>query len=157
MSRQAPNPRIAIIFLDSCAFDPTDALEAAAADDLWRCRESMGLSLQIAHSTQKEIEHPNTPSCVKARATGAISTGAVLLAPAERQRKQAIHHLLTGNADPKTHEEDARHIFEASRSGSYFITTDRRILSKRRELRSLCDVFILKPSELMARLGGKKP
>jgi hypothetical protein len=62
MLRQHIDPRYSQFFLDTCAFDPKYTPENEAADELWTLNESGVLKLVLAHSNQREIDHPNTPS-----------------------------------------------------------------------------------------------
>lgn len=143
------DPRIVNIFLDSCAFDPKYAPEDQAALVLFQHYKSGGLVLQIAHSTQKEMEHPNTPSWVKQEADGLIYTIETSLTDGQRKLKATILAILAGNGKPENISQDAQHIFEAEKYGSYFVTTDQRILKKKSDLRAVCDIDIVKPSELI--------
>lgn len=153
MAKKHLDPRIVNIFLDSCAFDPKYRPEDQAAQDLFQRYKKGDLLLQIAHSTQKEIEHPNTPSWVKQEASELIYTVQTSLTNSERKLRAQILRTLAGNGEPETVSQDAAHVFEAAKYGSYFVTTDQRILHKRGELHSVCDIDILKPSELMEILG----
>jgi hypothetical protein len=45
--------------------------------------------------------------------------------------------------------QDAEHVYEASKYGSYFVTTDERILKREKELFDLCTVTVVKPSEML--------
>lgn len=145
----AISPLITNNFIDSCGFDPEDAEEAAAANRLHQLSDEGQLLLQIAHSTQKEIEHPNTPDWVKQQAGGLIYTLPTNLTEGERAVARDIHAVLTGNANPEKHAQDAQHVFEAQKYGSYFVTTDKRILDKADALRRRCGVEILRPSEFL--------
>ena len=108
------------------------------------------LNLVIAHSTMKEIEHPNTPNHVKALAQDRIFTIPTSLTDIEFRIKQAIWDILTGNGKPENMKADAEHVFEAHKYASYFITTDDRILKKREELEKMgMSCWILSPSELV--------
>jgi predicted nucleic acid-binding protein len=98
----------------------------------------------------KEIEHPNTPSHVKTEAQSRIFTIQTSLIDAEYKMKQTIWDTLTGNGKPEKMKADAEHIFEAHKYGSYFITTDKRILEKREELTKIgLSCWIMLPSELV--------
>lgn len=141
------DPRRANSFLDSCAFDPKYAPEDEAARQIRKLGDEGVVSVLLAHSNQKEIDHPNTPADVKREARAMIYTLPTGLTPEERQRKSAIHAILTGNGKPEKYEADACHVFEAGKYGGYFITTDQRILNKRDELRTVCAATILTPSE----------
>ena len=150
------NPLITNVFLDSCAFNPEYTPEDTASMALYRLYEQGELVLHIAHSTQKEIEHPNTPSWVKKEANTFIFTYKVQLIDEKIKRKKEILTILTGNGNPDQMQNDAEHIFEASKYGSYFVTTDARILKKQTELQKLCGVIILKPSEIMEIIRAYK-
>ncbi|MHB8882633.1 MAG: hypothetical protein ACYC69_14140 [Thermodesulfovibrionales bacterium] len=134
-------------FLDSCAFDPKYSPEDEAAERIRKFGNDGLVNLILAHSNQKEIEHPNTPQSIKKAAVGMIYTIEGALTPEEKRRKSAIHATLTGNGKPETYAADAAHVFEAGKYGGYFITTDDRILKKRKELQDLSGAVILKPSE----------
>jgi hypothetical protein len=149
MTKKRLDPRIVNIFLDSCAFDPKYSPEDQAAQDLFQRYKNGDLLLHIAHSTQKEIEHPNTPTWVKQESGGLIYTIETSLTDSERSLMAQILKTLAGNGKPENVSQDAKHIFEAAKYGSYFVTTDQRILQKRSELCPLCDVEIVKPSELL--------
>lgn len=141
------DPRHANSFLDSCAFDPKYAPEDEAAREIKRLGNDGVIVIILAHSNQKEIDNPNTPDDVKREAQSMIYTVETAPTPSERQRKAAIHTILTGNGKPENYEADASHVFEAGKYGGYFITTDQRILNKRDELRTVCVATICTPCE----------
>jgi hypothetical protein len=143
------NPWITNSFLDSCAFDPKYHPEDQAATELFRLHQVEGLGIRLAHSNQKEVDHLNTPAWVKRKAAGLIYTTQVTLTPDERSRLGKIHAILTGSGKPENVEDDARHIFEAQKYGSYFVTTDERPLKRADEIRTECGVEILRPSQFL--------
>lgn len=143
------DPKIAIIFLDSCAFDPKYSPEDEASRRLHEFSQKGKLIVNIVHSTQKEIEHPNTPSCVKRQANNFSYTKETYLEDTDRKRKAQIVKILAGNGNPGRVAKDAEHIFEADKYGDYFITTDNRILKKKEELKRICSLNISKPSQLL--------
>lgn len=143
------NPWITNSFLDSCAFDPKYRPEDQAATELFRLHQVDGLGIRLAHSNQKEVDHPNTPAWVKAKAAGLIYTTNVTLTQDEKSRLTKIHAILTGNGKPEKLEDDARHIFEAQKYGSYFVTTDEKLLKRADEIRTECGVEILRPSQFL--------
>lgn len=147
------NPWITNSFLDSCAFDPEDK----AAAEVFRLHEAQGLGILLAHSTQKAVDHPKTPVWVKNKAARLIYTTKLSMTPAERHRFRTIHEILTGNGKPENVEEDARHIFEAQKYGSYFVTTDERLLNRADALRSACGVEILRPSKFLELARNGRP
>jgi hypothetical protein len=143
------DPTITNVFLDSCAFDPKYHPEDSASVELHQMFERGKLILHIAHSNQKEIEHPNTPTWVKREANKFIFTYEVQLTIDEIRKKKTILQILTGDGDPESMRADAEHVFEASKYGTYFVTTDSRILKKKGELYNVCGIMVLKPSEIM--------
>ena len=146
----AIDPHITNNFLDSCAFDPKYKPEDTAAIELFELYKQGKILLQIAHSTQKEVEHPNTPKWVKDEANNLVFTIAVPLTPNEVLYLRKIEAILAGNSKVENIAQDARHVFEAQKYGSYFITTDARILNRADALRKSCGVVIVKPSEFLA-------
>ena len=141
------DPRRANNFLDSCAFDPKYLPEDEAARLLRAIGKEGKVNLIITHSNQKEIDHPNTPSDVKREASAMQFTLEKQLSPAERDRKVAIHVILTGNGKPEKYAADSAHVFEAGKYVGYFVTTDERILAKKAELERVSGAVILKPTE----------
>ena len=113
------NPWITNSFLDSCAFDPKCHPEDQAAFELFRLHETEQLGILLAHSNEKEVDHPNTPAWVKTRAAGLIYTTSVMLTPGEKSRLSRIHAILVGNGKSENVEDDARHVFEAQKYGSF--------------------------------------
>jgi len=148
------DPRRCTIFLDSCAFDPKYSPEDQASRDIFQRYENNELKgLIIAHSTQKEIDHPNTPDCVKIEAKTLIYSIPTMLTDKERQQKAEILRILTGNGKPEKFYDDAMHVFEASKYVGYFITTDKGILNKKDRIENVCSATVLKPSELLEILA----
>jgi hypothetical protein len=148
----ALNPYYANIFIDSCAFDPKYEPESSAAEEIFRLREEEEISIVIAHSTMKEMEHSNAPAHVRRAALSQIVTCETNLQSHERLKKQEIWNLLTGNGKPGKMEQDATHVFDAHRHGGYFVTTDERILKLRDQLHNICNAHIVRPSEFLLLL-----
>jgi hypothetical protein len=144
-----PDPKRRNNFLDSCAFDPDCATEAQASLKIFKKYQNEELILHLAHSTQKEIEHPNTPAWVKNEANSFIYTLPTSLTIDEQNTKKRIWEILTGNGKPEKMKKDAEHVFEASKYGGYFITTDARIIKKKQEIESICSVIVVKPTEFL--------
>ena len=145
------NPLKTTSFLDDCAFDPKcSPEETEAARQILELSGTHAVGVLLAHSVQGEIEHPRTPGTVKTAAAGMFYTISTSLTRTEQAKKRAIHAILTGNANPARHEADATHVFEASKYGGCFITTDGRILGKAAELWRVCRVRVVKPSAWLA-------
>lgn len=148
------NPWITNNFVDSCAFDPKYNPEDRAAAEIFRLHKEEGLLIHIAHSTQKEVGHPSTPVWVKKEAGKLIYTLNLSLTPDERVLFRGIHGILTGQGKPENMEQDASHIFEAQKYGSYFITTDEKLLKRAKNIRALCGLEILLPSGFLKIAGS---
>ena len=150
------NPWITNSFLDTCAFDPKYAPEEEAANEIFRLHRESGLGIMLAHSNQKEIEHPNTPKWVKSEAAGQIYTVEVQRTANEDAIKQRILEIITGTGRPVNMRHDAEHIYEAQKYGSYFVTTDSRLLNKARKLDGFCGVNVLLPSQFLEIVAQNK-
>lgn len=153
MLRQKINASYSHFFLDTCAFDPKYFPEDNAAQSLWAQYEEEKINLLLSHSNQREIDHPNTPAWVKSRALSMIYTFNVPLTREEVDLKRKLVILLRGNAQSDKHKDDAHHLFQASKHGGYFITTDHRILNKHEEIYCLCTVQVLTPSSAIHRIN----
>jgi len=153
MPRKLPNPTLAGIFMDSCAFDPKYSPEDAASNELFKLSKlphrTQRLPIVIAHSTLKEIHHPNTPLWVRQLAATQIFTDPTSLTFDEQTVKTGILRVLTGTGKAENMSRDADHVFEAYKYSSYFVTTDAKILKRKDALRQFCRVEIMKPRELL--------
>ena len=147
--KNAHSPHMTNIFIDSCALDPKYEPEHEAAVALFTLYEEGKILLEIAHSVQKELAHPNTPPWDKDEGRKMIYTIEVGLTEKEIEVKNTIRVILSGSGKTENILEDAEHIFEAQKYGGYFVTTDKRLLNKRLEINKLCSLIICKPSELL--------
>ncbi len=143
------DPGRCLNFLDSCAFDPDSAPEYKASRVIYQLYQNNQISLQVNHSTKKEIEHPNTPARVKREARDFNYTIPTNLIPVEQKQKTEIWEILTGNGKPENYKEDAEHVFTAGKHVGYFITADKRILKKKIEIEKISPVKIVKPTEFI--------
>ncbi len=149
--RSLPDPRRTNTFLDTCAFDPKDEPEHGAAQKIREIRHAVRISILLAHSNQKEIEHPNTPANVKSEAADMNYTIAAPITAEEKKRRASVHQAMTGDGNPDRYEADAHHIFEAGKyGGGYFVTTDKRILDRKPQLEAISGAVIVKPTEWLA-------
>ena len=149
MARKNLDPRRTNILVDSCAFDPKYSPEDKASETLFKLSQENEIILIVAHSNQKEIEHPNTPAWVKREAQSRIYTIETGLTDNERSMKTKILGILAGDGKPEKMRQDAEHVYEASKYGSYFVTTDERILKREKELYECRTVTVLRPSEML--------
>jgi hypothetical protein len=151
MPHQPLSPRLTHIFLDSCAFNP-DEDEALSSESLCKNAESTGLMLEITHSVQREIDHPKTPNHVKSKASRLIYTIEENLTTQELARRSELRSLMRGNSTSDKYDQDADHLFELTKYSGYFVTTDKRILSKSETMWRKHGVTILKPSDMLVRI-----
>ena len=157
ITRENVNPWITNTMLDSCAFDPKYHPEQEAAEELFRLHREQQLPILIAHSIQKEIEHPNTPGWVKREALGKVFSVQVENTCEELSFKRKLLALLAGNGKPQSIAADTEHIFEAQKYCSYFVTTDKRLLDKASDVHALCRLSILRPSEFLGLVQSYAP
>lgn len=150
------DPFRAHIFVDSCAFDPKYEPESSSSAELFRLYESGEINLIVSHSNMKEIEHPNTPAYVKQAAFSKIYSLNTHLTQQEEILKKKILDSLSGKGSHERMMQDSTHVFEAHKYGGYFVTTDERILKKKKELLTICDATIVKPSELLKLIRNYK-
>ena len=106
MAHEQRPPRYTHTFIDSCAFDPGGMEEASR-----RILEKWP-NVIVAHSVQKELEHPNTPDDVKRMGQELVYTIETELSPELFSKKNEIRTLIQGNANPEQHKGDADHLFE---------------------------------------------
>lgn len=136
-------PQYTHSFIDSCAFNPGGVEEAASRRILERWP-----NIVVAHSVQKELEHPNTPDDVKRMARAFVYTIETELSPELLSKKDEIRILIQGDAKPGKHKGDADHLFELFKfGGGYFVTTDERLLSRSDELFRKYFITTIRPSE----------
>jgi hypothetical protein len=146
--RRQRHPRYCHSFIDSCAFNPVDNDEYTCSRKLLAGSDDGDFMLIVAHSVQKEIDHPNTPGDIKRLSSQAIFTLETNLTSEELVKRDEIRALVRGNAKLGRHESDADHIFELHKyGGGYFITTDNRLLSRSKELFSKYFVTTIKPTD----------
>jgi len=143
MAHKQRPPRYTHSFIDSCAFDPGGIEEAASRRILEKWP-----NIIVAHSVQKELDHPNTPDDVKCMGQELLYTIETELTPELLSKRDEIRSLIQGNAKPGKHEGDADHLFELYKhGGGYFVTTDERLLSYSDELFRKYFITTIKPSD----------
>ena len=131
------NPSKGNIFLDANTFDYVDH-ENRLIEILFALQDQQKLNLVISGKVREEVLHPRTPSKIRDLAEVQIFSLRTQLMSTEVGRLEKIKAIMQGNATSGKHDADAQHIFDASKyGGSYLLTHDKRILSKRLELQSL--------------------
>jgi len=153
LGKATVDPRRTSIFIDSCAFDPKYTPENGAAERLFQLYKVGEITLIVARSSMKELDHPNVPLAVKREATAKIFTTEVSLTMGERELKERILDVLAGKGKRENMAQDAEHVFEARKYGKFFVTTDKGILKRKSELNELCGVVVLLPNEMLRLIG----
>ncbi len=87
------------------------------------------INLLIPYSVKYEIEHPNTPTDVKLKASKLIYSIEVRLTGNIIRTHQQVQKILQGNCLEGKHKKDAFHVVESEKcGGKFFITKDKRLL-----------------------------
>ena len=129
------DPRICNIHLDANAVDRDGGLRDAMVERFGRLRATGDITWAIWGSVRREASHPRTPADVQAELLPRIYTMPVSRTAPEQARLAKVRTVLRGKALSGKHDQDAEHLFEASKyGGGYFITHDGRLLDKRDEL-----------------------
>lgn len=132
------DPRIGNVHIDANALDRGGAARGGDVDRFLALVEADEISVVIPHSVKGEIAHPKTPDWVKLASNSQIFSLPVNRTPEEMARLEDLRKLLRGNAQSDKHDADAEHLFEASKyGGQFFITHDKRILSKSKAINAL--------------------
>ncbi len=140
------DPRYFNTLIDANVLDRLGDADDEAVDEMLSLHGNGKITLMLPHSVKHEIEDPNTPAEVKARAMRIIYTDPVTLTPNEVELHRRMRDLMQGNALPGTHDRDAYHVVEAGKYGGYFVTRDARLLKKGREVHAL---EVVSPTEFM--------
>jgi hypothetical protein len=146
------DPRIGNNFIDANVLDPTNGIEAVAADEILELyrREDHDFLLLKTHSVDTEVRHPRTPQYVQRRWANMVCTEQVEVTDDELERHEKMRVLIQGNAKPGQHEGDAFHLVESAKYGRHFITNDRRLLGKSNEIWRILQLKVVKPSVWLA-------
>jgi hypothetical protein len=137
MTRRPLDPRKCPVAIDANALDRDGSVYDALVDRLLALSSARTVNLIVPKRVREEIQHPHTPAQVQDAALPQLFTIAVGLNSEEQRRKRIIEQELRGNAEPGKHEADADHLFEAAKYCGYFITHDRRILTRAGRLRDV--------------------
>jgi hypothetical protein len=144
------DPKYGNNFIDANALDHTGGPEDEAMDKILALAEARHFTLLLPFSVKREIEHPNTPSEVKRRASGLIYSMPVQLTAPELATHKKIRDLVQGNAQPGQHAHDAFHVVESAKNGGrHFITNDKRLLKKAPEIWKALMIRVLTASEFI--------
>ncbi|MBC2712900.1 MAG: hypothetical protein HGJ94_18480 [Desulfosarcina sp.] len=143
------NPFKSNIYFDSCAFDGGSPEEQKSSVESRQIMKQSGNRIQILHSVQKEIDYPKTPGWVKREAMSSVSTKETTLDTDGIIKLRDIEKIIVGNGILERRKPDCRHVFETTRYGDYFITTDKGILKHSDIIFQKYHTYIMKPSELL--------
>lgn len=94
--------------------------------------EANELVVVVAAGVRGEVQHPNTPTGVKAAVLPKIFNLRPGLNADQQTARRRVAPVLQGNAKPGAHAADASHLSEAAETGcAYFITHDKRMIERR--------------------------
>ena len=148
-----PDPRFHGTMIDAHLLDDIgdERADQRAARDKMIELPSNQYAIMLPHSVKAEIDHPNTPSETKNRASAFVySFDTAIVAPSLLAQAKAI---MRGNAVSQKHDQDAEHCCDAAAWGSFFVTLDKRTLKKRDEIRRLLPgLWIMTPAEWVENL-----
>jgi hypothetical protein len=132
------DPRISNIGHDANALDLHGTDRDRLVGRFCQLTAARVLNIVVAGGVREEVQHPRTPANVKASVLPQIFNLRPGLNTSQRSQRRTVLEIIQGNARPGKHTADASHLSEAAETGcAYFITEDRRILNKRRALRSV--------------------
>lgn len=135
MTRRPLDPRICNISVDANALDHDGSPKDALVDQFDALVTKEVLNVVVAGGVRGEVEHPHTPAQVQDAVLPRIFNLRPGLNASQQTERQKVLAIVKGNARPEAHAADASHLSEAAETGcAYFITHDRRILSKRHKL-----------------------
>ena len=148
------DPTIHNTVIDANVLDHLGDEDDVAFETMQALHESLKIILVLPYSVLAELDHPNTPSTVKARSKNFIFTEPVSLTPGERSRLDEVVRLIRGNAQLGQHDRDAFHVWEASKYGAgYFVTKDKRLLRKAVEVGAMLQLVIESPTNFVTILN----
>jgi hypothetical protein len=135
MARHQLNPRICNIALDANALDRDRTARDELVDRMATLIATRELNIVMAGGVRTEVQHPNTPQHVQKTVLPQIFNLRAGLNSGQSQDRAQVANILRGKAGATRHAADASHLSEAAETGcAFFITEDKRILSKRADL-----------------------
>jgi hypothetical protein len=131
------DPRLCNIACDANALDRDGTPNDGLVDRFRKMSDAGELTVVIAAGVRGEVEHPRTPADVKGAVLPQIFNLRPGLIPSQQAERRRVEAILQGNGRLGARAADASHLSEATETGcGYFITHDKDILKKRRELRA---------------------
>ena len=137
MTRRPLDPRNANVAIDTNALNRGDRVYDAMVDRLLGLSAGGTIRLILPKGVRVEMLDPRTPAYIRTTAAPMMFSYAVGLNSEEQRRRRLIERELQGNAASGKHTADADHLFEAAKYCTYFITQDRRILTRSGRMRDL--------------------
>ena len=149
LNRNYIDPRITSVSLDANALDDCVICNNKCVEKICMLNQNLSeyrICFKLPYLVKHEIAHANTPKSVKNRANGFIYTNKTPLNSDESEQLEALEIHFRGNGVGNRHDADSNHIFEVIKyGGGYFITEDKRIREKSKEL----NLFALSRHEFM--------
>lgn len=129
------DPRKALIAIDSNVLDKNGTERDQLLDRFVSLIESASICVIVTNSVKQEILNAQTPESIKNAYLALANTDSALSKEYD-EKYHSVSAVISGKSLRYKHETDAVIICEAAKQAChYFITEDRRILSKDLELR----------------------
>jgi hypothetical protein len=140
--------QIGIYLIDSCCLGPQypNEVEKSAVETLF----DLDINLALCDSLRREVHHPNAPKGLGDPI--GWHTFDKNLTEQEKSKLAEITEILVGNSTDGKHHADARHVFEAHKYFTYFITLDERVLKRAKLIEEISNANICSPSTFLERL-----
>jgi hypothetical protein len=131
------DPRRVDIALDAMVLDRKSTPRDALVERLLTLEDEGTLNIRQPAVAHRQMQHPNTPSSIRERMSGAIHTQPTSLTSDEQRCYDQVVAALRGNSPTDRHDADAAIVFDLKKYGGYLVTEDRRILKLREELQAI--------------------
>jgi predicted nucleic acid-binding protein len=140
-------------FIDANFFDDISDGENDSVKRIVEMADSGEIQVLLPHSVKSEIEHPNTPARVRIAALAFLYSVQVQLTPTEFSGIEQLVELTKGDAQEKNIRPDLLHVAEAAKYGGYYISRDKRLLSRAAKIAELLGVEVVSPSMFLAKVA----
>ncbi len=143
-------------FVDANILDDVADGEDPAVNEIVDLAQSGKITLLLPYSVQNELKNPNTPAHVQRAATLFLFSVEVGLTDGERRLYREVVAAVKGNAEEKNIAPDLFHVSEAAKYGGYFITRDKRLLTRSAAIASILDINVVTPTDFLERVAESR-
>ena len=140
-------------FVDANILDDAADGEDAAVSEIVELAQSEEITLLLPYSVQSELKNPKTPAHVQRAAAQFPFSLEVELTDGERCRYRVLVNAVKGDAEEKNIAPDLFHVCEAAKYGGYFITRDKRLLTRSGAIASILQIDVVTPTVFLERVA----